>query len=85
MTAYWTESLNKQFKLNNDNNKDLDWQYFCSSSGLYRQYPGAYWTVPARQDFFDCRLQSWYVINESKTNSNQLESNGGGIFMVKVR
>ncbi len=61
MTAFWTESLNKQFKINNQNNKDLNWQYFCSFFGLYRQYPGAYWTVPSREDFFDCRLQSWYV------------------------
>ena len=29
---------------------------------MYRQYPGAYWTVPKKEDFFDCRLQSWYMM-----------------------
>jgi hypothetical protein len=62
MTAYWTEALNEQFKINYDNDNELFWQYFCSSNGLFRRYPGAYWTVPAMEDFFDCRLQSWYIM-----------------------
>ena len=62
MTAYWTEALNEQFKQNYDNDNELFWQYFCSSNGLFRRYPGAYWTVPANEDFFDCRLQSWYIM-----------------------
>ena len=62
MTAYWTEKLNEQFKKNYDADSELFWQYFCSSLGLYRRYPGAYWTVPPREDFFDCRLQSWYIM-----------------------
>ena len=62
MTAYWTEKLNEQFKKNYDMDNELFWQYFCSSLGLYRRYPGAYWTVPPREDFFDCRLQSWYIM-----------------------
>jgi voltage-dependent calcium channel alpha-2/delta-3 len=62
MTAYWTEDLDKAFKTNYDLDNELYWQYFCSSNGLYRLYPGAYWTVPHDQDFFDCRLQSWYVM-----------------------
>ena len=62
MTAYWTEALNKQFKDNYDKDNELFWQYFCSSHGLLRRYPGALWTVPHREDFFDCRLQSWYIM-----------------------
>ena len=62
MTAYWTEQLNDQFRRNYDSDNELFWQYFCSSNGLFRRYPGAYWTVPAREDFFDCRLQSWYIM-----------------------
>lgn len=62
MTAYWTEELDTQFKTNYDNDNELYWQYFCSSNGMYRQYPGAYWTVPKKEDFFDCRLQSWYMM-----------------------
>ena len=62
MTAYWTEALNDQFKKNYDSDNELFWQYFCSSHGLFRRYPGAYWKAPAREDFFDCRLQSWYIM-----------------------
>ena len=62
MTAYWTEALNDRFQMNYDGDNELFWQYFCSSNGLFRRYPGAYWTVPAKEDFFDCRLQSWYIM-----------------------
>ncbi len=62
MTAYWSEALDAQFKKNYDGDNELFWQYFCSSHGLLRRYPGALWTVPHREDFFDCRLQSWYVM-----------------------
>jgi hypothetical protein len=65
LTAYWTEALNEQFKKNYDEDNELFWQYFCSSHGLFRRYPGAYWTVPEREDFFDCRLQSWYIMAAS--------------------
>jgi hypothetical protein len=62
MTAYWTSSLDEQFRLNYDNDNELFWQYFCSSNGLFRRYPGAYWTIKQKEDFFDCRLQSWYLM-----------------------
>ena len=62
MTAYWSKSLNERFRANYANNNKLDWQYFCSSIGLYRQYPAAFWSVPPKEDFFDCRLQSWYMM-----------------------
>jgi len=62
MTAYWSEELDAQFKVNYDNDNELYWQYFCSSNGMFRQYPGAYWNVPRKEDFFDCRLQSWYMM-----------------------
>ncbi|RNA43658.1 voltage-dependent calcium channel subunit alpha-2 delta-3 [Brachionus plicatilis] len=62
MTAYWTEQLDKHFKKNYDQDNEIFWQYFCSSNGLYRRFPGAYWNVPIYEDFFDCRLQSWYIM-----------------------
>ncbi len=65
MIAYWTEALNEQFKKNYDEDPEIFWQYFCSSNGLFRRYPAAYWTVPANEDFFDCRLQSWYTMAAS--------------------
>lgn len=62
MTAYWTEALDEQFKSNYDTDNELFWQFFCSSNGLFRRYPAAYWSVPPNVDFFDCRLQSWYIM-----------------------
>ena len=62
MTAYWSDALNEQFRTNQVADKSLFWQYFCSSEGLFRRYPGAYWTLPKKSDFFDCRLQSWYIM-----------------------
>ena len=62
MTAYWTEALDEQFKRNYDADNELFWQYFCSTQGLFRRYPAAYWSVPGGKDFFDCRLQTWYIM-----------------------
>ncbi len=61
MTAFWTELLDEQFKKNYDNDNELFWQYFCSTQGLFRRYPAAYWSV-SQKDFFDCRLQTWYIM-----------------------
>jgi hypothetical protein len=61
MTAYWTEALDEQFKKNYDSDNELFWQYFCSTNGLFRRYPSAYWSV-SKNDFFDCRLQTWYIM-----------------------
>ena len=60
MTAYWTEELDKEFSKNYDNDNELFWQYFCSTQGLFRRYPAAYWSG-IKNDFFDCRLQTWYI------------------------
>jgi len=63
MTAYWSESsLDEEFQKNYDEDSELFWQYFCSSNGMFRRYPAAYWGVPAKNDFFHCRLQSWYIM-----------------------
>lgn len=61
-TAYWTDPLDDMFRANYDNDSELFWQYFCSSNGLFRRFPGAYWTIKEKEDFFDCRLQSWYIM-----------------------
>ena len=60
-TARWSEALDEIFKENLNNDKELFWQYFCSAHGLFRRYPGALWTTPNNKDFFDCRLQHWYI------------------------
>lgn len=38
MTAFWTESLDEQFKYNYEKDSEMFWQFFCSSNGLYRRY-----------------------------------------------
>ena len=62
MTAYWSQALDEQFRANYDKDSELFWQYFCSSLGIFRRYPGAHWTIKPKDDFFDCRLQSWYIM-----------------------
>jgi hypothetical protein len=36
----WTDDLEAIFKSNYEQDPSLSWQYFCSSSGIMRQYPG---------------------------------------------
>ena len=60
-TARWSETLDEFFKGNLEKDRELFWQYFCSAHGLFRRYPGAFWDTPSDKDFFDCRLQHWYI------------------------
>ncbi|CAH8489851.1 unnamed protein product [Schistosoma turkestanicum] len=60
----WTTELDKVFKLNAESDPTLKWQYFGSSTGFLRYYPGAMWEIQLdeyRLDFFDCRSQPWYL------------------------
>ncbi|KAK4469052.1 hypothetical protein MN116_007515 [Schistosoma mekongi] len=60
----WTTELDKVFKLNANLDPTLKWQYFGSSTGFFRYYPGAMWEIQLdeyRLDFFDCRSQPWYL------------------------
>ncbi|TNN15966.1 Voltage-dependent calcium channel subunit alpha-2/delta-3 [Schistosoma japonicum] len=60
----WTTELDKVFKLNAQSDPTLKWQYFGSSTGFFRYYPGAMWEIQLdeyRLDFFDCRSQPWYL------------------------
>jgi hypothetical protein len=38
----WTQDLDRIFKSNYEQDPSLSWQYFGSSSGIMRQYPGVY-------------------------------------------
>ncbi|PVD24122.1 hypothetical protein C0Q70_14592 [Pomacea canaliculata] len=58
----WTDALTQQFKVNAQNNSALTWQYFCSSDGFFRIFPGMQWPRdPDTVDVFDCRMQKWYI------------------------
>lgn len=60
----WSEALDEQFKKNHDFDMSSKWQYFCSSDGFFRVYPGMKWpknNTDGRIDTFDCRIRSWYI------------------------
>ncbi|KAL8621814.1 hypothetical protein ACOMHN_016300 [Nucella lapillus] len=58
----WSENLTDQFKVNSLKYPTLRWQYFCSSDGFFRIFPGMQWPRdPEKVDVFDCRMQKWYI------------------------
>ncbi|CAH8292246.1 unnamed protein product [Heterobilharzia americana] len=60
----WTAELEDIFKMNAKLDPTLKWQYFGSSTGFFKYYPGAMWEIQLdeyRLDFFDCRSQPWYL------------------------
>ncbi|XP_055958262.1 voltage-dependent calcium channel subunit alpha-2/delta-3 isoform X1 [Patella vulgata] len=67
----WTENLNNAFMDNNRNDPTLTWQYFCSSDGFFRIFPGMKWPRdPDSVDTFDCRVRKWYI--EAATSSKNI-------------
>lgn len=63
MTAIlWSEKLNEVFTRNYKSDPSLSWQYFGSSHGIMRFYPGMQWNVQENYvDTYDCRVKSWYI------------------------
>nr|VZI27633.1 unnamed protein product [Spirometra erinaceieuropaei] len=62
--ANWTRNLDEVFRFNLEQDPSLKWQYFCSSTGFFKFFPGAMWKVQLadlKLDFFDCRSTLWYV------------------------
>ncbi|KAK3102553.1 hypothetical protein FSP39_012156 [Pinctada imbricata] len=60
----WSAVLDSQFVDNERKYKDLTWQYFCSSDGFLRIYPGMKWPRDNRNgniDMYDCRVRNWYI------------------------
>uniref|UniRef100_A0A8C7UK14 VWFA domain-containing protein n=1 Tax=Oncorhynchus mykiss TaxID=8022 RepID=A0A8C7UK14_ONCMY len=59
---YWSEALNDVFMNNFQKDPTLTWQYFGSSSGFFRIYPGIKWTPDSNGvAAFDCRNRNWYI------------------------
>ncbi|XP_031754467.1 voltage-dependent calcium channel subunit alpha-2/delta-4 isoform X4 [Xenopus tropicalis] len=60
--VYMSEALNPIFVDNFQRDPTLTWQYFGSSSGFFRLYPGIKW-VPDENGVisFDCRNRGWYI------------------------
>uniref|UniRef100_A0A3Q3A0P0 Calcium voltage-gated channel auxiliary subunit alpha2delta 4 n=1 Tax=Kryptolebias marmoratus TaxID=37003 RepID=A0A3Q3A0P0_KRYMA len=59
---YNSEALNDVFISNFQRDPTLTWQYFGSSFGFFRIYPGIKWTPDTNGVVaFDCRNRNWYI------------------------
>ncbi|XP_069556409.1 voltage-dependent calcium channel subunit alpha-2/delta-4 isoform X2 [Brachyistius frenatus] len=60
--AFMSEALNDIFIDNFQKDPTLTWQYFGSSTGFFRLYPGIQW-IPDENGVvtFDCRNRNWYI------------------------
>ncbi|XP_041592870.1 voltage-dependent calcium channel subunit alpha-2/delta-4 [Vulpes lagopus] len=60
--VYMSETLNPVFVENFQRDPTLTWQYFGSSTGFFRIYPGIKWTPDENGVIaFDCRNRGWYI------------------------
>ncbi|XP_006891437.1 PREDICTED: voltage-dependent calcium channel subunit alpha-2/delta-4 [Elephantulus edwardii] len=60
--VYMSEALNPVFVDNFQRDPTLTWQYFGSSTGFFRIYPGIKWTPDENGVItFDCRNRGWYI------------------------
>ncbi|XP_075214887.1 voltage-dependent calcium channel subunit stolid [Lycorma delicatula] len=60
----WSEHLDPVFVYNYEMDPTLSWQFFGSSTGFLRRFPGMKWPtdeVPASRDLHDFRTSSWFV------------------------
>ncbi|XP_037551809.1 voltage-dependent calcium channel subunit alpha-2/delta-4 [Nematolebias whitei] len=60
--VYMSEALDDVFMENSQKDPTLTWQYFGSSTGFFRLYPGIQW-IPDENGVvtFDCRNRNWYI------------------------
>ncbi|XP_036920679.1 voltage-dependent calcium channel subunit alpha-2/delta-4 isoform X3 [Sturnira hondurensis] len=60
--VYMSETLNPVFVENFQRDPTLTWQYFGSSTGFFRIYPGIKWRPDKNGVItFDCRNRGWYI------------------------
>ncbi|CAI5636014.1 unnamed protein product [Oreochromis niloticus] len=60
--VFMSEALNDVFADNFQEDPTLTWQYFGSSTGFFRLYPGIQWTPDENGVVtFDCRNRNWYI------------------------
>ncbi|XP_051543839.1 voltage-dependent calcium channel subunit alpha-2/delta-4 isoform X2 [Myxocyprinus asiaticus] len=60
--VFMSEALNDVFISNFEKDPTLTWQYFGSSTGFFRLYPGIQWTPDENGVVtFDARNRNWYI------------------------
>nr|XP_003410807.1 voltage-dependent calcium channel subunit alpha-2/delta-4 [Loxodonta africana] len=60
--VFMSEALNTVFVENFQRDPTLTWQYFGSSTGFFRIYPGIKWAPDENGVIaFDCRNRGWYI------------------------
>ena len=75
-TIRWSEKLDRIFNYNYRADPALMWQYFCSTTGMLRQYPAMRWPYGVKADgsemtdIYDCRVRSWFI--EASTCSKDI-------------
>ncbi|CAG9796424.1 unnamed protein product [Diatraea saccharalis] len=57
----WSKGLNDIFIKNYKSDPSLAWQYFGSSRGILRFFPGMPWNNRKVVDTYDCRVRPWYI------------------------
>ncbi|KAL5015024.1 hypothetical protein ScPMuIL_009294, partial [Solemya velum] len=60
----WSDKLTNIFRMNAEKDPSMTWQYFCSSDGFFRVFPGMKWPRDNKDkkiDLFDCRMRNWYI------------------------
>ncbi|XP_021354096.1 voltage-dependent calcium channel subunit alpha-2/delta-1-like, partial [Mizuhopecten yessoensis] len=62
-SIYYTSALDEVFKKNKAEDESLRWQYFGSSDGLVRIYPGREWSTNFAGFYndYDPRVRPWYI------------------------
>ena len=72
----WSKQMDRIFKHNYRSDPALLWQYFCSMTGILRQYPAMLWPLglaadgSGLTDTYDCRVRSWFI--EASTCSKDM-------------
>ncbi|XP_077970368.1 voltage-dependent calcium channel subunit alpha-2/delta-3-like [Styela clava] len=60
----WSKALDEKFRANAKQDPTLKWQYFGSTEGFLRVYPGYQWKMETqfeRPNIYDCRNRNWYT------------------------
>jgi hypothetical protein len=60
----WSAHLDSLFENNLERDAGLSWQYFGSSTGFMRRFPGTSWpptSLSGRKEITDFRLDNWFV------------------------